>query len=302
MSIINIIKHPLKCLVWHMVLLPVTILSLNAQKYFFDNYSVKQGLRRQKVYTILQDSKDYFWFGTSNGVSRFDGKKFENFSLRDGLARGGVKCIIEDTLGYIWFGHLNGGISRYNRLNFDTVAFDSLKITGDITGIAQIKDNTCTSYNEGAILADFPINNIKHIKAKQFREKEGLSDRVFGTSLTRDGTFICFTYEGLKQYNKGYMKFENYWMSGMTTYYNCNCLHEDREGNIWFGTYNGGIYKYVKLQSQMEVIDLKKAGFSTNWISCLTEDFKGRMWVGTFGEESLLLRVPMSGNLMLLTV
>ena len=33
----------------------------------------------------------------------------------------------------------------------------------------------------------------------------------------------------------------------------------------------------------MEVIDLKKAGFSTNWISCLTEDFKGRMWVGTFG-------------------
>ena len=130
---------------------------------------------------------------------------------------------------------MNGGISRYNRLNFDTVAFDSLKITGDITGIAQIKDKIWfTSYNEGAILADFPINNIKHIKAKQFREKEGLSDRVFGTSLTRDGTFICFTYEGLKQYNKGYMKFENYWMSGMSTYYTTICMLEDREGNIWF--------------------------------------------------------------------
>ena len=148
-----------------------TILPGEAQKYFFDNYSIKDGLSEQKVYTLLQDSKDYIWLGTANGVSRFDGKKFENFTSRDSLATGGVKCIIEDSVGNIWFGHLNGGISRYNGRKFEQLAFDSLMITGDITHIAQIKNKLWfTSANDGAILTDFPVKDIKHIKAKQFRE------------------------------------------------------------------------------------------------------------------------------------
>ena len=202
MSVINVIKRQTKIFVWLLLFLPVTILPVRAQKYFFDNYSIKQGLSEQKVYTLLQDSKDYIWLGTANGVSRFDGKKFENFTSRDSLATGGVKCIIEDSLGYIWFGHLNGGISRYNGQKFEQAAFDSLMITGDVTSIAQIKDKIWfTSANDGAILADFPINDIKHIKAKQFRGKDGLSDQVFGATVNRDGSFICIADVGLRRYN-----------------------------------------------------------------------------------------------------
>ena len=69
------------------VLLAVNICRASAQNYFFDNYGIKQGLSEQKVYTLLQDSKDYIWLGTANGVSRFDGKKFENFTSRDSLAQ-----------------------------------------------------------------------------------------------------------------------------------------------------------------------------------------------------------------------
>jgi ligand-binding sensor domain-containing protein/serine phosphatase RsbU (regulator of sigma subunit) len=267
------------------VFLYVTIFPVEAQKYFFDNYGIKQGLSEQKVYTLLQDSKDYIWLGTANGLSRFDGTKFENFTSRDSLATGGVKCIIEDSLGYIWFGHLNGGISRYNYngQKFERAGFDSLLITGDITSLAQIKDKIWfTSYNEGAIMADFPVNDIKHIKVKQFTGKDGLSDRVSGASITRDGAFICISDVGLRRYNKEDKKFENYRMPHMTTYFNSTCLLEDRKGNIWFGTYNGGIYKYIMSESRMEIIDLPKIGVSSNWVTCLTEDSKGRMWVGTW--------------------
>jgi ligand-binding sensor domain-containing protein/serine phosphatase RsbU (regulator of sigma subunit) len=283
MAVINVIKRQTKTFVWLMLFLPVAILPVKAQKYFFDNYSIKQGLSEQKVYTLLQDSKDYIWLGTANGVSRFDGKKFENFTSRDSLATGGVKCIVEDSLGYIWFGHLNGGISRFNGQNFEQIGFDSLQITGDVTSIAQIKDKIWfTSANDGAILADFPVGNIKHIKAKQFRGKDGLSDQVFGATVNHDGSFICIADVGLRRYNIEDKKFENYRMPHMTTYFNSTCLLEDRKGNIWFGTYNGGIYKYIMSESRMEVIDLPKAGISSNWVTCLTEDSKGRMWVGTW--------------------
>ncbi len=215
-----------------MFFIPASVLPVGAQNYFFDNYSIKQGLSEQKVYTLLQDSKDYIWLGTANGLSRFDGKKFENFTSHDNLAPGGVKCIFEDSLGYIWFGHLklvefHGTMVRI----FEQAAFDSLKITGDITSIVQIKNKIWfTSTNDGAIQADFPIRDIKHIKAKQFRGKEGLSDQVYGANLNRDGSFICITDVGLRKYNTGEKKFENYRMPHMTTYFNTTCLLEDKKG------------------------------------------------------------------------
>ena len=285
MSAINFIRLRAKHFAWLMFFLPSTLLSGQTQKYFFDNYSNKQGLSEQKVYTLLQDSKDYIWLGTANGLSRFDGKKFENFTSRDNMASGGVKSIIEDSLGNIWFGHINGGgISRYNGRIFEQVAFDSLKITGDITSIVQIKNKIWfTSTKDGAILADFPIIDIKHIKGKQFRGKEGLSDQIYGSKLKRDGSFICIADVGLRKYKPGEKKFENFRMPHLTTYFNTTCLLEDRKGNIWFGTYNGGIYKYIMSESRMEIIDLPKKGISSNWVSCLTEDRKGRIWAGTFG-------------------
>ncbi|TAL61087.1 MAG: hypothetical protein EPN88_15095 [Bacteroidetes bacterium] len=284
MPIIKVIKCQTKFFVWLMLFLLLTVLQVRAQKYFFDNYSIKQGLSEQKVYTLLQDSKDYIWLGTANGVSRFDGKKFENFTSRDSLATGGVKFIIEDSLGYIWFGHLNGGISRFNGQKFEHVAFDSLLITGDVTSIAQIKNKIWfTSSNDGAIMADFPVNDIKNIKAKQFRGKDGLSDQVFGATVNHDGAFICIADVGLRKYNVEEKKFENYRMPHMTTYFNSTCLLEDRKGNIWFGTYNGGIYKYVMSESRMEVFDLPKIGVASNWVTCITEDSQGRIWAGTWG-------------------
>ena len=98
MIALNFCKHQAKFFVWLLLLVAAPYQAVTAQKYFFDNYSNKQGLSEQKVYKLLQDSKDYIWLGTANGLSRFDGKKFENFSTRDNLAPGGVKSIFEDSL------------------------------------------------------------------------------------------------------------------------------------------------------------------------------------------------------------
>ena len=284
MSVINFINRQVKFFGWSVLLLILTVIQLKAQKYFFDNYGVKQGLSGQKVYTLFQDSKDFIWLGTANGVSRFDGKRFENFTSRNNLGSGGVRCIIQDSLGFIWFGHMSGGgISRYDGSKFEQIAFDSVKITGDINSIV-IKDGKIwfTSNSDGAIQADFPVKNIKHIKAKLYRGKEGLSDQVFGSKLTRDGSLVCIADVGLRRYNREEDKFENYRMPHMTTYFSSTCLLQDSRENIWFGTYNGGLYKYIMSESRMEFIDLMKLGVASNWVMCLTEDSKGRIWVGTW--------------------
>jgi ligand-binding sensor domain-containing protein len=283
MSDIKNIKCRAKLFAWLMFFIPLTVFQGKAQDYFFDNYGIKQGLSTQKVYTLFQDSKGFIWLGTENGASRFDGEKFENFTSRDSLAPGGVKCILEDSLGYIWFGHLYGGISRYNGRIFEQAGFDSLKNSGDITSITLIKNTLWfTSQYSGAILAELPVNDIKKIRAKQYMGKEGLSDQVYGSTVNLDGTFVCVTDVGLKRYLPDENRFDGYRMPHMTTYFITSCLFEDSKGNLWFGTQNGGLYKYIMSESRMVFYDLIKEGISSNWVSCLTEDSHGRLWVGTW--------------------
>ena len=278
----NCLTRVLVCLLFF---LTGSFVPAEAQKYFFDNYGVKQGLSEQKVYSLIQDSKDYIWLGTANGVSRFDGKNFENFSPVDGLAMGGVRSILEVSSGDIWFGHLNGGISRFNGHIFEQAAFDTISITGDVTSIVAMNDTSMwfTSINDGAILAEFPVKDIKHIKAKQFGGRDGSSIQVSGSALTRTGDFITIADVGMRRFLSSERKFENYRMPHMTTYFNPTCLLNDSKGNIWFGTHNGGIYKYIMSESRMEIKDLIREGMSTNWVSCFSEDSRGRVWVGTWG-------------------
>ena len=53
-----------------------------SQKIPFDNYSIKDGLPSNYITDIIQDSKGYIWFGTQNGVSKFDGYNFRIMVLK----------------------------------------------------------------------------------------------------------------------------------------------------------------------------------------------------------------------------
>ena len=66
------------------------------------NYTTDQGLASPEVYVALQDSKGYMWFGTDNGLSRFDGYTFRNYGPDDGLLNNVVFDLGEDKQGRIW--------------------------------------------------------------------------------------------------------------------------------------------------------------------------------------------------------
>ncbi len=82
---------------------------------FFRHYSTDQGLPSPEVYEILQDSKGFLWFGTDNGVSRFDGYSFRNFSFEDGLRNNVVFHLQEDEKGRIWMGTMSGNLYYYEK-------------------------------------------------------------------------------------------------------------------------------------------------------------------------------------------
>jgi ligand-binding sensor domain-containing protein/serine phosphatase RsbU (regulator of sigma subunit) len=258
--------------------------NLNAQTYFFEKYGVEQGLSSSKVYSVIQDRNDWIWLGTESGVSRFDGLKFENFSARNGMASGGVYSLAEDSLGRIWFGHLNGGISVYDGGKFFKLRFDSLAISGDVTSIRQKEGKIwIATMSSGAILTDFPAHGDTILTGKQYSGKDGLSDLVSNICIDNNKDLFCITPPaGIKKFNPVKNIFETYLPEGLTKYFNVIAMYQDKKGNYWYGTYNGGLYKYDVDSGKMRIFDVRD-GLSKNMISYITEDYKGNVWVGTFG-------------------
>ena len=84
----------------------------------FEHLGVSDGLMHNSIVTILQDKKGYMWFGTSNGLYRYDGYNFVYYSNSPdddfSLLSNEVNVLFEDSKGVIWVG-TKFGLCYYNR-------------------------------------------------------------------------------------------------------------------------------------------------------------------------------------------
>jgi len=83
---------------------------IGAQEPFHLNYTIENGLPSNEVYCVYQDTTGYIWFGTDNGVSRYDGYTFENYGLEDGLDKLEINQILPDYTGKVWFSSFFGKV------------------------------------------------------------------------------------------------------------------------------------------------------------------------------------------------
>lgn len=86
---------------------------LKAEHLPIKTYTVADGLLRDSIYKIKQDSRGFLWFCTAEGVSRFDGYSFTNFTNLDGLPDRHVNDFLETKSGTIYIA-TNGGLARLN--------------------------------------------------------------------------------------------------------------------------------------------------------------------------------------------
>lgn len=263
------------------LLLFIAVKTVFSQHYHFDNYSVKEGLAQSGVYAIVQDKKGKLWLGTASGLSVFDGKEFINYSTEDGLAEGGVKSLAIDTLGNLWVGHEGGGVSLIQQGKASIV----FNFQADITSFSFTKKGSLWigTYKEGAIQVLNPYEKNKDsLKIKQYKGQDGLSDIVYQVLSLQDGNLCFITDVGLKQYQAQKDAFSNFQIQGMSSYFQITCMYEARNGDLWLGTYNGGLYQYTAAH-EFKTYDFMRDGIASNWITSITEDFKGNCWIGTWG-------------------
>lgn len=95
-------------------LLPAWLLALawagaaRSEQLAVHAYGIEDGLAGESVTAVVQDSRGYLWFGTTDGVSRFDGERFISYGSADGLPHARVHALLESRDGTWWAGTQRG--------------------------------------------------------------------------------------------------------------------------------------------------------------------------------------------------
>jgi len=83
----------------------------SAQPYYFRHFQVENGLSNSTVFCTTQDKNGFLWFGTKDGLNRFDGYHFKLFHHSGSAGAIGsdmVYCLFSDPNGTLWAGGQNG--------------------------------------------------------------------------------------------------------------------------------------------------------------------------------------------------
>ena len=265
------------------------------------NYTSKDGLRHNSVFSITKEQSGKLWFGTRNmGLCSFDpagtpgpdGKAFIDYS---DTGSKDFRCIFEDQAGNLWFGTNGDGVCRYDSSAALVEGSQSFTFFTSKDGLSGI-DVRCITADKNGDLWFGTNGGVSKFDGKRFTNftaTEGLSDPdVWSLLIDRTGTVWAGTVEGVFRYDPSAVKdgsnaftsfpipaaTENDFSRPVSGLKLIRDIKEDRAGNIWFATNGAGVYRYDG--KSLTNISTRE-GLCNNYVNGILEDKKGNLWFAT---------------------
>lgn len=254
-AMVSIVKYLI--LVTGVVLNAFPNLHSREKQIDFEHLMSEHGLSSSTIYCIFQDNKGFLWFGTSDGLNKYDGYDFKTYRHQpensQSLSENVVRTIIEDQAGNLWIGTFGGGVNRF----------------------------------------DPGMENFKHYRNIPGNPNSLSDNFVFSILEDRAGVLWIGTFVGgLDRFDPGTGTFKNYRdIPGDPTSLKGNdvlTIYEDRAGILWIGTRGGGLNKFspgTGTFTHYMADPTNPNSLSNNSVAAILEDqdHAGILWIGTFG-------------------
>jgi signal transduction histidine kinase/ligand-binding sensor domain-containing protein len=306
------------------ILFFLVVVSASAQGVYvpqiaFEHLTIDNGLPQNSVIAITQDKRGFMWFGTQDGLCRYDGYNVKLFrhdrtnptSLRNSF----TTSLLVDKSGTLWVGTAGGGLNKYNSINQSFTAY-----IHEPNNPQSLSDNNVqTLYQDragamwigtergGINLFDTRTGRSRVFMQNPADEKSLPANRV--SDITEDilGTLWIATLEGgLCYFNPAdstfvRIKFDatdpnatggnlRYGVQSSPTTFagsmNISALYADSKGILWVGTRGAGVVR-VDVRNGTWTRFLPNASHSPilgfNEVFAIREDYAGRLWIALEG-------------------
>lgn len=288
---------PYKCLLTYYLLSLIVFtgphLSIDAQvkTLYFENYNIDKGLSNNMVHCILQDSHGWMWFGTNQGLNRFDGYKFtayrnnpdDNRSLMSDL----VRAIFEDKKGNLWIGTEIGGLHLYNRETDNFIRYRNGGSLSSNSIFAFAEDNMGNLW----IGTENGLDKIDHASGKitiylhnEHNSNSLCNNLIRALHVDKKGKLWIGTFSGFDMLDPLTDKFEHYRVPEKNVSDNeIWRIFEDTDGKLWIGTYTGGTVIFDPVTKQLRLLILDPENKRGQTVRAILKDKHGDYWIGTRG-------------------
>ncbi|HPR63922.1 MAG TPA: two-component regulator propeller domain-containing protein [Thermoanaerobaculia bacterium] len=245
-------------------------------QYDHTMWNTEDGLPQNSVTAILQTRLGYIWFGTQEGLVRFDGVRFDIFDKSNvkAFASNSVTCLAEDREGSLWIGTTDG-LLRYRS--------DSFQHFGEKEGLPGRTVNCLWSEPDGSILAATDSGNLFQFGSNRFTPViQGTlepNDSIRTIFRDRSGILHIGTVrQGAGQINSRGELIQD--SEKELRNVPIRCIAEAQNGALWFGTSGQGLVSIHK--GRIRKIGTRD-GLCDEIVSTLLVDRDENLWIGTFG-------------------
>jgi two-component system sensor histidine kinase ChiS len=269
----------------------------------FDRISIEAGLSQSVITSICQDSQGFMWFGTQDGLNRYDGYEFKIFKQDPenpySLSADYILSIFEDKSGTLWIGTNGGGINKFDH---ETEQFTSYKNNpSDPDSLSSNFVNKIYEDHEGTLWIGTDDGGLNQLDRETGRFTHFQNDpedpQSLGandvTSIYEDseGTLWIGTNQGgLNRYDRGKKLFTVYKNDPddpqSITSNTVTSIIEDRAGMLWIGTNNAGLNQFNREKGTFLSIQNNPQdpqSLSHNTVTAIIEDRASVIWVATYG-------------------
>lgn len=216
-------------------------------QYSVHHYSVSDGLSQNTVMSILQDRDGFMWFGTWDGLNRFDGYEFKTYKpsfYGETLSSNRIDYLYEDSLGYIWMCTYSGA---FYRLNKHTEQILATNIADTRLGISRLQRHFMLEPEKGSIwvaggnqmlLVREPAGGIPDHSTRTLYTLRGDVNHLLSTRGDRvwactDKGLECVSEEGQSLVTPGKQDADNCLLVGCA---------DDKQ--LWLGAASGALWRY----------------------------------------------------------
>jgi signal transduction histidine kinase/ligand-binding sensor domain-containing protein/DNA-binding response OmpR family regulator len=276
----------------------------------FHTISTLNGLTDNNIHCVIQDSKGFMWFGSEEGLHRYDGyniKVFRHNPEKPSLSNNFIRALYEDDFGRLWIGTDGGGISLYdlNTESFHYLRLNEQKpeeglLSDDIFCFAPSKNgNLWVGTKLGLTLLELnrkenhkkkPVLSFKHFQHDPNHPKSLANPNVYSVFEDSYGILWAGTTEGgLSRLDPGKKEFTNYRPSGQQqgtiSGLGIMTIYEDKHNNLWVGTWAHGLNLYNRSQDQFTTYTHNPkdtTSLSHDNIYSICEDLSGNLWIATY--------------------
>jgi signal transduction histidine kinase/ligand-binding sensor domain-containing protein/DNA-binding response OmpR family regulator len=280
---------------------PTAVCTERQRNIPFARLSMEDGLSQSAVNVIFQDSKGFMWFGTQEGLNRYDGYGFKVF-LNDpenpaSLSHDVVHGLVEDRAGYLWVGTDGGGLNRYDPADGSFTRF--VHDSSDPASLSADRVRTVYQDSAGVLWIGTDGGGLNRMDAESgtFRRfkhdpsnSESLSDdRVRDIVEDAEGFLWIATYGGgLSRFDRrrgSFASFRHHPANPQSVGDDrVRCLLVDRNGVLWVGTYDHGLDRFDHKTGRFEHFrndPEDPSSLSSNRVRSILQGSSGTLWIGT---------------------